>query len=760
MKIFSADFSDSVIPLEAVAAPLGCPPAASAAARQVSPIEGDAPPGVVQMSLMLTRRCNMSCAHCSVESSPHIKGEPTPDELLQAVRAARESGVKSILLTGGEPMLRQPLVLQLLGECQRLGMTTALTSNGFWGKTPQSARDITARLQAAGLQLLTLSYDRYHADFQGPQPAVNIAQAARAARLALNVSITRTAQDADLDAIVAPFEALEGVSLRFYDVQPIGRARDFDLNTLRGEVGGFCNACNSPALTDDGRLIACNGPAYFSAPESPLVLGELAQADLGELLRRHRNDPVLEAIRTQGPAWLLSELQRQPGFEDWARPAYGGMCDVCLHLNSDARAVAALRARLAEPSLEAERAARRQVIEATRGREWHRETVNKAGAARVWWRAMRAVATLDEAGVSAILGRADLNWNAQQIYLAQCGLAGALLPTLDHAAVKRWAPQFWRDKMRVQARVDALRALLQYDALREIAAVAREVGATGVVLKGGALLALDAQTQGALTLRAGGDLDIYFAPGAAERVHALLIERGFVPAEDGLQVSARQRHQLPGLTRGALNIEIHQTLMPLFCGLPEKTILRGARALQAPELRGLRVPGPEALLLHSALHCSKHLWTHGLKVAYDVAWIVERHPDLNWKWLRRLVARTGMKRGFWVPITLLARELELPIPRWFLRLAPRDARQQKLERIAGRHLFGATRTDFQDNPWICHPLYLLQSDNWWHRARHGFDLLFGAYARGMRQQRASSEPGHRRSRWAKLGRALRSWRKL
>ena len=729
-------------------------------ARRVSPIEGDAPAGVVQMAIMLTRRCNMSCAHCSVESGPKIQGEPALETLQEAVRAAHRGGVKSLLFTGGEPMLREAVVLELLRQSRELGLVTALTSNGFWGKTPDRARQTIARLQSAGLKLLTLSYDRYHADYQGPQPAVNIARAAREARLALNISITRTAQETDLDAIVAPFEKLAGLNLRFYDVQPVGRARDFELGTLRGETGGFCNACNSPALTDDGRLIACNGPSYFNAPPSPLHVGALAGDDLETLLRRHRGDTVLEAIRTQGPAWLLGELETLPGFENFARPAYGGMCDVCLHLNSDAAAVAALRAHLDDGRLQAERAARRQVIAAVRRQNWHREAVNRTGAARLWWRAIGNTATLDEAGAGALLGRADLNWSAQLLYLSQCGLAGPLLPALDHPSVVRFAPEFWRDKMRAQARVDVLRALVQRDALREIAAAARAVGARGVILKGGALLALDAQTSGQLPLRSCCDLDVYFAPDVAARVHGALAGRGFRVCEDGLSVGARGRHQLPGLVKGAVSIEIHQTLLPAFCGAPQRAMLRGARAVEDAELHGLRVLAPEAFLLHSALHCSKHLWTHGLKVAYDCAWIIERFPDLNWKWLERLAARTGMKRGFWAPLAPLARELELPIPARFLARAPHDGRQKKLERIARRHLFEATRAEWEDNPWICHALYALQSDSWPHRARHLLDLLFGTYAVALRQQRVGQDPAHRRTRWTKLRHALASWRQL
>ena len=745
-----ADF----IALEPRARATGCAP------QNALPAPCEVPPDVVHLAVMLTRRCNMSCAHCSVESGPKIQGEPSAADLLQVVRDAHAGGVRSILLTGGEPMLREPIVLELLRECQKLGLAASLTSNGFWGKTPERARQTVAKLCGAGLGLLTISYDRYHADYQGPQPAVHIARAAGEANLRINISVTRTAHDADLDAIVAPFEATPHVNLRFYDVQPIGRARDFEVETLRGEIGGFCNACTAPALTDDGRMTACNGPSYFSHSDSPLIIGDLAETPMEELLHRHREDSILEAIRTQGPAWLLGELKSLPGFEAWARPSYGGMCDLCLHLNSDSKVTAALRAHLEDPRLVAERAARRVVIEAARRDELSRDQVNGVGSARVWWSALRDSAALDAPTARAIVGRADLNWSAQLLYLAQCGLAGPLLPALDNAELQRWAPQFWQDKMRAQATIDAMRTLLQKEVMRQIAQIARELGARGVLLKGGAMMALDEELAGELPLRSCGDIDVHFAPAVAARVHARLIELGFKAADDPLTLQTARRHQLPGLCWRGVSVEIHQTLMSRFCGAPERAMLRGARPLRAPELRGLRVLAPEAMLLHSLLHCSKHLWTHGLKTAYDVAWICERFPDLNWKWLARLAARTGMKRGFWTPLLMLARELELPVPAWFLARAPTDRRQKKLEHIARRHLFCDTKNPSEKNPWVRHPLFLLQSDSWIHRARYGWDLAFGDYQIQLRQLSARRDANHRRKRWQKLGRVVRAWRRL
>ena len=159
------------------------------------------------VALMLTRRCNMTCGHCSVASGPQVQGEPEAAELLDYLRQAAAAGVRSVQLTGGEPMLREQVVLQLLRECRRLGLAAAMTTNGFWGSTLSDARRRLKALRRAGLGLLTVSYDRYHAEFQDPQPILNIARSAEALNFPMNINIVRVAEDPELPRLIAPFES-------------------------------------------------------------------------------------------------------------------------------------------------------------------------------------------------------------------------------------------------------------------------------------------------------------------------------------------------------------------------------------------------------------------------------------------------------------------------------------------------------------------------------------------------------------------------
>jgi hypothetical protein len=666
------------------------------------------------MAIMVSRRCNMSCGHCSVESGPHVKSEPSEAELLDYVRQAAKAGVRSIQITGGEPMLREQLVLRLLRECKRVGVAPVMNTNGFWGKTSDGARRRLKALRRAGLNLLTVSYDRYHAEFQGPQAAVNIARAAEALSFPININVVRDADESDLSALVAPFADIASVRLRFYDIQPVGRARAFAAESWRNEVGGFCGAAFFPAITDDARVTACNGPSYFSKTDSPLMVGSLQEAPLAELLARHQQDPILDTIRTFGPSRLRDELLKLPGFERFPlRDDYRGVCDLCLHLTSNVEAMQALRVHLSEPRFLAERLAARTVIEHNRrDGALSRAYVNGVGACRVFLRMMREPTGEWEKEAEPILGRADLDWRRQAEYLGSCGLARPLLATLRHPTLARWAPRLFSEHLKKRALRDGFRELMQRDALRYLGGTLQVVGGTGVLLKGAARLAL-ADMESHAPTRATGDLDVYVEPALAPVVRRKLLETGWKGEIDGMLPAT---HHLALVSWQGIPLEIHTRIMPAFWGLPEEDML--AHAQPVPGMPSFATLDPEGFLLHAGVHVSTHLFSQGLKTAWDILWVLERWRELDEERLARWVSALRVPRGFWTPVRVLCQELDIPFLPALLQLAPNDVQQRKLEVIARHRLFQEIAGPEALNPISRNAIFLLLHDSWMGRARY------------------------------------------
>jgi hypothetical protein len=694
-------------------------------------------PPATSMALMVTRRCNMRCGHCSVESGPDVRGEPSERELLDQVRQAAAADVRSINLTGGEPMLRPRTVLRLVRAARRLGVQTSLTTNGSWGRTAARARQGTRALRRAGLGSLAVSIDRYHDEFQGPTPALLIARAAEEVGLPVRISLVVPAGEDGLAPLVAPFEGLRSTRLRFYGLQAVGRARGLPTDTMGAAVDGFCSACAVPAVTDDGRLTACNGPAYFAPASSPLIVGSLGTETLGALLERHRHDPILDTIRTFGPTRLRDELRALPGFESFPfRARYLGICDLCLHVTSDAAAVAALRGRLADPGLAAERRAAWLVIQDSRRRgDLNASHINGPGAARVFLRAAAEPEARWTDETAGILARPDVDWKRWASYLAACGLARPLAPALDDAELLRWAPAFFTEALRAAAVREGLLELVQRDVLRQVEVGLRSIGARGVLLKGMALALRAREQSGPIPPRATGDIDVYVDPGHAPVLRRRLLELGFLGVPDARPTST---HHLAPVTLQRVLVEIHTRIAAPHWRLPESEMLERARPLTSVD--EVDTLDPEGLLLHAVVHCTQHCFSHGLRAAWDILTILRGCPDLDWERLARWVEGMRAPRGFWVPAMVLSRELGIPLPPDFLRAVPRDARERDLEAVAARRLFRVAERVDELDPFSRNAMLLLLHDSIGARARYLGTLCRWAMVRPGRKPRRGASP--------------------
>ena len=710
------------------------------------------PSSTSAIAIMVTRRCNMTCGHCSVESAPRAPGrEPTEAELIQLLHGAAEAGVCVVQFTGGEPMLRPKLLLRLVQEAKRLGLVSGMATNGYWGKKPRLARSYLREMVRNRLEYLTISYDRYHADFMGPEPILNIAAAAQEIGFTINVNVTRVADDPELGRYTELFGKLPYVRMRFYDVQPLGRAKDLQTE-LRSEVDGFCSAVAQAAVTDDGRVLACNGPAYFQPETSPLHLGRLSEAPLGDLLKKHFEDPVLATIRTFGPVQLHEELQQVPEFKNFFREQYSGQCDLCLHVTSNPEAVQVLRERLAEPRHAVARQAKESIMFAARQTVLNRDYVNGPGACAIMLSAALGNGWPED--TARVLGRADLDWNHLLDYVCACGMAGALAVPCKQEAFARWAPSFFQERLQQRATQDALRELAQRQAMERVGSALKELGARGILLKGMALRALDLANGHPAHSRIPGDMDILVREaGAAEKLRRRLLELGFTGDADAPRTGPH--HLAPVMFRG-VPLEIHTSVLPSFWGYPDDQALGNVVAVS--DKWPLFIPKAEAMLLHEGIHTTTHLYSHGLKLAYDISRLL-RSTEVNWDGLAELVAQTKCPRAFWAPIRLVAKNLAaVGIPEDFIKRAPGDRRQRRVELVASKRMFSVAETADAMNPFSRNAIFLMLFDSIGRRVGYLAGLTSGTAAESRRtalagngRQGLGEIPGHLRV-------ALRDWR--
>jgi Fe-coproporphyrin III synthase len=115
--------------------------------------EAAAPAGPVVI-WNLIRRCNLTCMHCySISADIDFPGELDTAEVLRVMEDLKAFGVRALILSGGEPLLRKDL-FQIAGRAKAMGFYTALSTNGTMIDLP-----LAERVRATGFDYVGISLD-------------------------------------------------------------------------------------------------------------------------------------------------------------------------------------------------------------------------------------------------------------------------------------------------------------------------------------------------------------------------------------------------------------------------------------------------------------------------------------------------------------------------------------------------------------------------------------------------------------------------
>ena len=306
------------------------------------------------LRISVTDRCNLRCVYCMTETGmtflPH-GALLSFDELIRVARVARELGVTSLRLTGGEPLVRKNLA-SLIEGLSALGFRDlALTTNAML------LAPMVPSLRDAGLKRVNISCDslrpdrfssiRRRGELATVLEAMDAVEAAGLVPLKVNVVILRGQNDDEILDFAA-FARDTGRVVRFIEFMPLDAQGTWDnsqlvsgreifeqisarwpLNAIsehhsapaerftfadgRGEIGlissvtqPFCGTCNRLRLTADGSIRNC----LFSDDEfslRDLMRGGADDDELAAVLRR--------AVWAKYPGHAINE----PGFLSPAR---------------------------------------------------------------------------------------------------------------------------------------------------------------------------------------------------------------------------------------------------------------------------------------------------------------------------------------------------------------------------------------------------------------------------------------------------------
>ena len=283
------------------------------------------------LRLSLTDRCNLRCTYCMPAEGLDWLPSPellTDDELLRLVGVFATMGVRTVRLTGGEPLLRRGLP-GLVARLSELGLRSSLTTNGLGlARQAQALKD--AGLGRVNVSLDTLRPERF-LELTRRNRFTDVVDGLRAAKLAgldpvkVNTVLMRGVNDDEAADLLA-WALDHGYALRFIEQMPLDPQHGWDRATMvpadeilevlgrhvtltavehRGSApaeqflvnGGpatvgvigsvtrpFCASCDRLRLTADGQVRNCLFARDESDLRSPLRSGA-SDDELSDRLR-------------------------------------------------------------------------------------------------------------------------------------------------------------------------------------------------------------------------------------------------------------------------------------------------------------------------------------------------------------------------------------------------------------------------------------------------------------------------------------------
>jgi MoaA/NifB/PqqE/SkfB family radical SAM enzyme len=177
-----------------------------------------------------TLRCNLRCQHCYSASGPDLAGGLAIEALERLLPDLAAEGFNAISVSGGEPMMYEPLP-RLLAAAAGLGMVTSLTTNGLL-LTERRLADVAPhlRLMAVSVDGVPESHNRLRALPTAFAKMSEKLAILRRSGVPFGIIFTLTQHNLPELAWVADFAAEQGAAqLQVHPLESVGRAAEYEL---------------------------------------------------------------------------------------------------------------------------------------------------------------------------------------------------------------------------------------------------------------------------------------------------------------------------------------------------------------------------------------------------------------------------------------------------------------------------------------------------------------------------------------------------
>ncbi|WP_094605218.1 GTP 3',8-cyclase [Sporomusa silvacetica DSM 10669] len=191
---------------------------------------------IEKIEFQLTTSCNMSCKFCfngeettCDKLNPEIACRTIKDLVIYSNANSPYVDLKSVWITGGEPLLEKDTVLKIISTCKSLKITSGLSTNGLL------LEQYLDKLVATGLDEVKISLDSIDADLFKKVRGGSLSTVLKNIKLATNtrlktyIRITVTNENINtINPIIQLLADLNVSTIELKAVLPIGRS-DFEL---------------------------------------------------------------------------------------------------------------------------------------------------------------------------------------------------------------------------------------------------------------------------------------------------------------------------------------------------------------------------------------------------------------------------------------------------------------------------------------------------------------------------------------------------
>jgi organic radical activating enzyme len=285
--------------------------------------------GPFRVGLLLTKRCNIDCAHCWLRPTQNGADMPLDEAKGYIDQASDIPTLEWISFTGGEPFLLPRLLDELVGYASEKGLRTECVTNASWAETPEKAEDNLETLKGSGLENVRNGLEA--AKRLGLRTVI-MSTARKGSVLRLS-EIVRKLRPEEIKILKdgKPTEKDSAIALESAFI-PVGRGAELPREEWligMSPIEGPCPlVLKDIGIDTDGELLACCSAASIQTRGR---LGNVVKTGLKELLADAWGQASFRSLAEQGPSSLADSLGIR-----W-RDGFVSRCHLCHEILRDPR---------------------------------------------------------------------------------------------------------------------------------------------------------------------------------------------------------------------------------------------------------------------------------------------------------------------------------------------------------------------------------------------------------------------------------------